>query len=217
MKGPSLQKTAALSAALHLTAFIVTFIIMRHASQNILPSPYMVSLVGPGRSRGGEEAPARKAEDQAAEEAAPARTAVVDETRVEDRIAELKAKKKLEDIMRIRKEVATVRGKGSEAAGGQQQRAQTTGAPGGSGADTYISKITQEIHDNWGWPSSAARSGLEAIISISIDKDGSIKIIGVEKRSGNRLFDNFALDALRKASPVTPPPYSMEIGIRFYP
>lgn len=215
MKGPSLQKTAALSAALHLTAFIVTFIIMRQAAQNALPSPYVVSLVGPGRSRGQVAAP--KAADQPAETASPARETAVEETRVEDRIAELKAKKDLERIIRLRKEVATIRGKGSTAAGGQQQKGPATGMAGGSGTDTYISKISQEIHDNWGWPSSAGRDGLEAVITVSIDKDGTIKIMDFEKRSGNRLFDNFAMNALRKASPVTPPPHAMEIGIRFYP
>jgi len=39
----------------------------------------------------------------------------------------------------------------------------------------------------------------------------------VEKSSGDLFFDRSALKAVTKASPVSPPPYEMEIGIRFFP
>jgi colicin import membrane protein len=48
-------------------------------------------------------------------------------------------------------------------------------------------------------------------------RDGTIKVQGIEKSSGNALFDRSAQRAIAKATPVTPPPYEMEIGIRFYP
>jgi len=44
-----------------------------------------------------------------------------------------------------------------------------------------------------------------------------VKDARIEKPSGNVLFDRSALRAIAKASPVTPPPYEMEIGVRFYP
>jgi len=50
MKGPSLQKTTALSAALHLTFFMVAALILRQSNSIIIPSPYVVSLVNPAAS-----------------------------------------------------------------------------------------------------------------------------------------------------------------------
>jgi TonB family protein len=50
-----------------------------------------------------------------------------------------------------------------------------------------------------------------------IGKDGTLSGVKIEKASGDRFFDRSALNAVTKASPVSPPPYEMEIGIRFYP
>jgi len=58
---------------------------------------------------------------------------------------------------------------------------------------------------------------IEAIVSVRILKDGTALVQKVEKSSGNALFDRSALKALAKASPLAPPPYEMEIGVRFYP
>ena len=52
---------------------------------------------------------------------------------------------------------------------------------------------------------------------MKIAKDGTLSVQGVEKKSGNTLFDRSALRAIAKASPVAPPPYEMEIGMRFFP
>ena len=38
----------------------------------------------------------------------------------------------------------------------------------------------------------------------------------IEKSSGNLLFDRSATKAISKASPLSPPPVEMEIGVRFY-
>ncbi len=219
MREPSLQKTAAFSAALHLTVFIVTFIILRHSASHSLPSPYMVSLVGPGRDRGGSSAPvSRPAEprhESAAQESVRQPETTFDQKRVEERISELKAKQKIEQIAKLRSAVLSVRGR-TGPANSQQQKGPATGLPGGTGTDSYIAKITEEIHEQWQWPTSGGKD-LETVISVTVMKDGTIKILGVEKRSGNSFFDRVALNALRKASPVSPPPQEMEIGIRFYP
>ena len=53
--------------------------------------------------------------------------------------------------------------------------------------------------------------------AIKILKDGTTIVQNIEKSSGNSLFDRSALKALAKASPLPPPPYEMEIGVRFYP
>jgi TonB family protein len=61
------------------------------------------------------------------------------------------------------------------------------------------------------------RKEIEAIVSVKILKDGTARVQRIEKSSGNALFDRSALKALAKASPLPPPPYEMEIGVRFYP
>ncbi|MEJ2696622.1 MAG: hypothetical protein P8013_08225 [Candidatus Sulfobium sp.] len=52
MKAPSLQKTAVLSAFLHLTLFLVAAVVLRQSNHMKLPSPYVVDLVSQSRSAG---------------------------------------------------------------------------------------------------------------------------------------------------------------------
>ena len=80
----------------------------------------------------------------------------------------------------------------------------------------YYARITKEIWQQWIFPETGDKN-LEAIISIRIMRDGTVQVSRVEKSSGNSLFDKSALRAISKASPVTPPPHEMEIGVRFYP
>ncbi|MGB9735845.1 MAG: energy transducer TonB [bacterium] len=97
-----------------------------------------------------------------------------------------------------------------------------TGLPSGSIADEYYSVIWQKIHDAWLVPSSMAASsyGYETIVSITINRDGSISNLSVEKSSGNVYFDQTAIRAIKRASPLPPfPPSwlqkSINIGIKF--
>jgi len=55
-----------------------------------------------------------------------------------------------------------------------------------------------------------------------IDKGGKLQKSWFEKKSGNALYDQMAMRAIRKAEPFPPIPKelgedSLEIGIRFYP
>ena len=81
----------------------------------------------------------------------------------------------------------------------------------------YSSKIMDGIQPYWALPPGMEKKGLEAVVSIKILKDGTVIVQGIEKRSGNRLFDRSALQALAKASPLPRPPYEMEIGVKFHP
>ena len=63
---------------------------------------------------------------------------------------------------------------------------------------------------------------LETIIIIVIERDGKIQKSWFEKRSGNTLYDQSAMRAIKKAGPLPPIPKEFsdnifEIGIRFYP
>ena len=54
-------------------------------------------------------------------------------------------------------------------------------------------------------------------MSVKILRDGTAIVQKVERSSGNALFDRSARRAVERASPLSPPPYEMEIGVRFYP
>lgn len=227
MRGPSLQRTTLLSAALHLTFFLLAALILRHSRNPIMPSPYEVSLVGPissarGAAREDTPAQARDAEGPAVRETEQVKQpekAVkdprADQKALDEQIAALKAKKKMRDIVDMRRKVASVSGSQSRTA--EKSAAQgATGSPQGSLFDRYYGKITDQIRQEWAWPTAGERN-LDAVIAVKIARDGTITVQGIEKSSGNALFDRSALRALAKASPVAPPPYEMEIGMRFYP
>lgn len=221
MKGPSLQKTAAVSAALHATLFLITLIVLRNSNRMVMPSPYVVDLVSSGR---GASAPiAEKSLPESPEPAVVAaskamekspRDAKADQRQLEDSIHALEAKNKLAKLANLRKAMLSV--KGSEQTKAAAKTPVKAGLRGKAGEMTYADRIRAEIHKQWSYPDSIGRN-LEAIIAIRILKDGTIKVQDVEKKSGDRIFDKSVLKAIELASPVTPPPYEIEFGIRFTP
>ena len=231
MKGPSLQKTAAVSAGLHMMFVLLSVLVLRQSRDMIMPSPYIVSLVGPAgtaqkaRAESGKAAePKFKAKAAEKEEAAPkaAEKKVkhtpekTDQELINESLSAIEAKRKLANLARLKRELVSIQGKGAEAAARTQASAGAAGASAGAGGASYIDKVTSQIHEYWQWP-GYAENNLEAIIAVRIQSDGSVTVIDFEKRSGNRLFDKLALRAIEKASPVAAPPYEMDIGIRFYP
>jgi colicin import membrane protein len=225
MKGPSLQKTAVLSAGLHVTFFLLAFLVLRQSSNIVMPSPYVVSLVSPGRSVQKTAAPSSAASVRSREAAAPAAVHKKEapgfdekkaEKLIDERIAAIEAKHKIRKIVEIRKALGAIQGKTGLKNNPPAAQNAARGEGVGQGEATYIDRITGEIHEEWQWP-DYMKKDLEAIISIKIQRDGTIAQVRFEKKSGDRLFDRAALQAIAKASPVTPPPYEMEIGLRFYP
>ncbi len=225
MKGPSLRKTAVLSAGLHLMFFILSFLILRQSYNMVMPSPYTVSLVGPAvetQKRGvaaepGAPLPAeRKAEKKES-------ATHIDEKKelktIDESIAALKAKKKAEEklrqIVRLRS-LVSVQGKGGRTSSKAPSQGTQSGSAAGTGEPGYIDEIAGQIHDQWSWP-DYGKKNLQAIISVRIQRDGTLYDVKFEQKSGDRFFDRSVLQAVQKASPVAPPPYEMEIGIRFYP
>jgi colicin import membrane protein len=226
MNQPSLQRLTVLSVVFHLTFFFAAFLVIKQSSRFMMPSPYVVNLVGPdvrteGRGDTQEAAQARsepqprpvtKGKKTEKNVEHPEAVSKAEEKRVSERIAALKAKKDVERIATLRN-VISLKGSGD---GKPVSPKGVSGKGGGSAADNYYSKITRDIWQNWVFPDTADKN-LEAIIAIKILKDGSLHVTRIEKSSGNGLFDRSALRAIAKASPVTPPPYEMEIGVRFYP
>jgi TonB family protein len=229
MNSPSIRKTAALSAAIHATLFLVAIMVMGHTARLELPSPYVVSLVSPSdtqRTTGGaavKEAspPERTVEKRGIDvekEAVNANKKMKAEEvkRLEDRIAELAALKKVERIARIRRAVVDIKGGSGKSPSGSVSKKTAGGGRGGPSLASYTDRITAEIHQYWAIPDTIDKN-LTATVAVRILKDGTVYILGMEKSSGSRVFDALARKAVERASPVTRPPQEMEIGIRFYP
>jgi len=227
--GPSLQLTTALSAALHATFFMAAMIVMKNSNHMLMPSPYVVTLVSPGgrpeapvatEVRQEAAAPAVKAAEPAKKiESKSMREPVPETKRIEDKISELASKKRIERIVKIRNEMLSISAgdKGASAVR-KTGAAASRGTAGGPGAElTYADRIRAEIHKQWYFPDTMDKK-LEMVLSIKIQKDGTIVPLEIEKKSGNPMFDKLALKAIEKASPVSPPPGDgIEFGIRFTP
>jgi TonB family protein len=90
--------------------------------------------------------------------------------------------------------------------------------------DLYYSFVWAKIKGAWTIPENLLKEmvDLEAIIVVIIDRDGKIQKFWFEKKSGNALYDQSAMRAIKKAEPLPPIPLelsedTLEIGIRFFP
>ncbi len=145
-------------------------------------------------------------------------------SRLNDRIREMKKRTEYLDVSKT---------KGSPGAGAPGKTGGSGyGLPGSSegGGKTldpvsqrYMLEIWEKIKNSWGLPGMASfKKDLETIVTIKIRKDGRIVDVNIEKRSGNRIYDESILRVLRSVDPLPPIPATlnmetMEIGFRFLP
>lgn len=227
MKEPSLQKTTAFSLVLHISFLLISFLFLRQSNQFLMPS-YTVNLVSPealkGIERKGRISPVKTRSTHVTKDA-PKKDVPKEnidkkfnkDELIEEKISVIAAKKRLERIVRLRSIIslkADVDNKGVKNKNISDTPSISTGK--GSIFDDYYTKIKNQIWQQWVYPATGEKD-LEAIISIRIMKDGTISIQKIEKSSGNPLFDKSTIKALTKANPLPPPPYEMEVGVRFYP
>lgn len=71
----------------------------------------------------------------------------------------------------------------------------------------YYRLLEYRIKEGWRWHDRNAP--LVAQVEIAIARDGTLESVQVVASSGNRAFDDSVLRAVRKASPVPPPPASV--------
>lgn len=220
----SLQRLTALSLLIHVIFFGTMLLTLKHSNHFVIPSPYIVNLVAPearresGNTR--EDAP-KIVESSSSETRYPAlETSKKPKTQsrreekyLSERIAALEAKKKIERIVGLRG-IISLRGYRGE--NKPVPLTEPTARGKGYTVDNYELIITKEIQQHWVFPEIGDKN-IEAIVSIKIMKNGSVQIKEIEKKSGNRLFDRSAIRAITDASPLTPPPYEMEIGVKFHP
>lgn len=87
----------------------------------------------------------------------------------------------------------------------------------------YGKMVSSQIWRRWKLPTPLIdKKGLEAVIEIKIATDGTILSHRFEKTSGDMLFDQSAMRAVKEASPVQPLPPELRpgplvMGIRFRP
>jgi colicin import membrane protein len=235
-KEPSLQKIIIISAVLHVL-FVSLAVVPLNKREREFRS-YQVKLVAPMRAPGDSRGTMPEAKKKAvphkkirrklppkkivekpskkiAEKPSKADMSLEKTARVSRRIEKIRAISNLSKRKKERekaKEVAVIRKKARERRdGGSGIPLEGTGIE----SDSYYSLITRKIWSQWVYPELVS-SGLETIISIKIDRKGKIVSQEIEKYSGNRLFDRSAVKALSKASPLPPPPFEMEIGVRFH-
>ncbi len=79
----------------------------------------------------------------------------------------------------------------------------------------YLALVQKKIWNEWIHPDFNSEK-LEAILSFQIDKQGKIISPKIVKSSGNALFDNSAIKAILKSSPLPPPPVEDEFEVRFH-
>ena len=86
----------------------------------------------------------------------------------------------------------------------------------GTGKNTnyYYALIEQKIKGEW-ICHNCKNEDLEVVIGFHINKDGSVDSLRIVRSSGNSYYDNSAMKAVRKASPLPPPVLPDESEVRF--
>lgn len=226
MKEPSLPVTAFFSFLLHVTFIFTALITIKNANRFTLPSAYIVSLVSTevsGQSRAVRDKEGTSVQPDEPEqkmkmpsELSKSKASEDAKQYSSDRIAALEATRKAKRVVKLRK-LVSIKGADKQE---KDIKEIPLSAKGGSNEisilEGYVEKIGKEIWQQW-IGSEAWGKNLEAIISVTIMSNGTVKINRVEKSSGNVFFDRSVLRAINKASPVSPPPHEMEIGLRFTP
>jgi TonB family protein len=234
MRPVGLYSSVLFSISLHALLIASTLFLARRMSLERPVAPYVVSLVQeeamPAAAPVDTALPmpetGQKSETKIVEPEPPEKSSkqpvgkkTIKKDVVKEQIAALKARKHIEDIVRLRKmiNVGSVRNK--------QKGAEQTKIVGGGPStgkpvsrDDYYSLMEGLIRGEWIYPESLDRD-LETIITINLAPDGTFRISGVQKSSSNPLFDRSVLSAIRKITRFPQPPKGTEgeIGVRFRP
>jgi colicin import membrane protein len=138
--------------------------------------------------------------------------------RLEKDAADSRPHSVLQAIDKLRTEVDSDAGvvtRGGTATGGQSKKTLDL-------LDIYNAEIWHQIQRNWAFSEEMVRgrTDLEATIIVKIMKQGEIRDVWFESRSGNAYFDDTVFKAVKKSDPLPPLPESYrgpfyEVGFRF--
>ncbi|GBE03704.1 MAG TPA: TonB C-terminal domain-containing protein [Nitrospirae bacterium] len=229
-KEPDLQKIIIASAVLHILFLFLITIPMKTNEKEY--KSYVVDLVAPAEiqshtnsSRSSMKASPRK---RVKAKTMPSQRVNREIERLQaiSAISKLKDRKKEEKANRLEvvkkniyegPDAAEVAGK-IEAL--RQKKLGVAGIPGkakpGKNTEFYYALITQKIWSEWICLNCESED-FEVVISFHINKDGSVDSLRVIRSSGNSFYDNSAMKAIRKASPLPPPVLEDDCEVRFRP
>lgn len=216
MNGLFLQRFAVLSFLVHIIFFCIGFLVLKQSNNFVKPAPYVVSLVSPASESKNLQMPGDKASAAEGGEYSAFESPKMhsrENTHLSERLAALEGKKKVERIVKLRNIISLKGGKGGEDRGASVTEAAGSGGNTSRTGD-YGMLVGEKIRQHWTFPETGKKN-LEVIVNIRILKNGIVGITGIEKSSGNPLFDRSAESAITKTHQVMPPPFEMELGVRF--
>jgi colicin import membrane protein len=225
-------KALAISAGLHLTLFFVlsTLDLLALAPINLQPTCYVDLTSLPTASPGGGAAtpePAPPAPEPTAEKAsgatlpsAPTKSAAPDrakeagefEKRLENLSRTAEERHQQEALANLRNKLAASSGSGPAKAGGK-------GSDPLGGSD-YGSYVQSRLEDAFGRTIASQSSDPEAVVRLTIDRNGRIIRQRFERSSGDRLFEDAVRRAIalaEKSFPPNPAGEQYENGFVFRP
>ncbi len=85
-----------------------------------------------------------------------------------------------------------------------------TSAVGNYQLNRYAEQLKAWITDHWQLPELLLKEKLTATVSLTIDSTGRLVRQNLEKMSGNRLFDDSIIKAIKRAAPFPPFPPAMD-------
>jgi TonB family protein len=131
-------------------------------------------------------------------------------------------------IAKMSKEVEARHTEDQQNAGVQGQRGKgaaglasgTPGAGGGTVVNAYLTSVKAKVTQEWVLPENLSKTNdnLETTIGFFIDRTGKVQKLRFIKKSGNDLYDQAAMRAIKKAEPFSPILIGLideEIGLNF--
>ncbi|HET6491127.1 MAG TPA: TonB family protein [Syntrophales bacterium] len=221
-----LNTAIALSLLIHAIALSVLFFSPAFPSKTWTFGPaYSVDLVNAPASVGKSATAALSREimnealkENARDNAISLKKSIV--TKTPTPLLKQDAPTKKQDAARLNQAIEEMRKRAeSSEAGGQPFSGQGNTA---SLMSQYYSQIWSKVRQNWALPQSIlADKNLEAVLDVTVLRNGQVTNIAFEKRSGNSYFDQSAYRAIRKSDPFPPLPAwiqdsSVELGIKFH-
>jgi len=85
----------------------------------------------------------------------------------------------------------------------------------GNADRTYLTMIYAHIMQKIDLPDRQLQANSEAVIKFGLDSAGNVFQSAIVQSSGNREFDNIALNAVRRASPLPVPPVGGPVYLNF--
>lgn len=189
------------STSAHFAMLAALFFLTHNALTLNKPKAYYIDFIGPSRvvtmSKAGE---AREETQQRAKAApAPAKSPDADEDAYNSKAKPLLKPSVLNGSAKLIEEAPAAKN-GPESSGGPVV-ADFSNFP-------YPWYITQVRESLWtAWTARMPSSGmLRCVVKFDIQRNGSARSVGIERSSGNRLFDNAAETAVQNAGPFPPLP-----------